>query len=84
MDKEMRARVIVAIQQTWNAIASDWYEACSHGGGECDLESAIEGCIDADRTACFGGDAEAAEALYALGSWEEMCELGREALKGYF
>jgi hypothetical protein len=79
----MRARVKTAIRYTWNAIAGDWMQAVGDADGSCDLESMIEGCIDADRVLAFGDDDEAAEALYALKSWEEMKALGREALKGY-
>ena len=84
MNKEMKARIIAAIRQTWGAIEGDWWEiSTQHGDGECSLEGAIEGCIDADRTATFGGDAGAAIELYSL-TWPEMKELGAEALKDYF
>jgi len=80
---DMKKRILTAIQCTWNAIAGDWYAVCEQHGGECTLSSAVEGCIDADRTAAFGGDDEAAEVLYSM-TWPEMKALGNEALKGYF
>jgi hypothetical protein len=80
---DMKKRILTAIQYTWNAIAGDWYAVCEQHGGECTLSSAVEGCIDADRTLTFGGDDEAADVLYGL-TWDDMKLLGKEALKEYF
>ena len=84
ISSDMEKRILTAIRYTWGAIEGDWRTVCEQNAfGRCTLSSAIEGCIDADRTAAFGGDDEAAEALYSL-TWPEMSALGNEALKGYF
>ena len=80
---DMKERILIAIRYTWAAIASDWYQVASQFGGTCTLSSAVEGCIDADRTLTFGGDDEAADVLYGL-TWDDMKLLGKEALKEYF
>lgn len=84
MDKKMETRIVNAISHTFTQIASDLEEGCAEMGEHMTLEVALEGCIDADRVATFGQDPEAAKALYALGSYKEMCVLGRKALKQYF
>jgi hypothetical protein len=47
---------VQAIHNTWQAIGSDLLEAVECSGEELDNESAVEGCIDADRIVTYGGD----------------------------
>ena len=84
MDKEMKERVITAIQCTYEYIASDLAECSRACGEEFTLEHAIEGAIDADRVVDYGHDKEAAAALHALKNCSAMKKLGKEALKEYF
>ena len=71
----MKNRMIVAIQNTYEAIASDL--------GDVDLNGAVECTLDADRVAMYGMDEDAYLALKDL-NWEELERLGKEALRGYF
>jgi len=84
ISSDMKKRILTAIRYTWGAIEGDWRAVCEQNAfGRCTLSSAVEGCIDADRTLTFGGDNEAADVLYGL-TWDDMKALGNEALKGYF
>lgn len=84
MENKMRTRVKQAIRRTFEVIAGDLEDACAQCGERMDLADAIEGCIDADRVRDYGGDKEAAEALYSLTCWSDMKRLGEEALREYF
>jgi len=54
--KKFSKDFIQAIHDTWQAIGSDLMEACACCGEELDNESAVEGCIDADRIVTYGGE----------------------------
>ena len=71
----MKDRMIVAIQNTYEAIAGDL--------GDVDFDGAVECTLDADRVAMYGMDEGAYLALKDL-NWEELERLGKEALRGYF
>jgi hypothetical protein len=48
---------IRAVNNTWQAIASDLLQACDEcGEPEPDNECAVECCMDADRVVVYGGD----------------------------
>ena len=74
----MKGRMLSAIQNTYEAIASDLESI-----GPLSLDSAVEMTLDADRVSMYGYDDEAVQEIGRLDFYERQA-LAREALKGYF
>ena len=68
-------RIKIAIQTTYEAIASDL--------GEVNLEQAVELTLDADRISMYGGDDEALAEFNKL-SFKQKKLIAFVALKVYF
>jgi hypothetical protein len=58
-DPEMDKRLQRAINNTWQAIATDYLEMCE--GNQCDREEMIEAVFDANHIETYGGDEEIAK-----------------------
>lgn len=63
---EMNARIVKALQRTWDAVVYDF--ARVYGRGTCiSQEGVFEAVTDAGRLTEYGGDVAAARAFYRKG-----------------